>query len=290
MRPNRHFVNYIIALNSIDMAVMIGDKWKLYDVSANLLPPGMLGWQEEAEQALLTDPKKPVFVPTPIAPPEDSLTARTAKLTLSADGTLEGDIEESWTGHSALDRRAELHRESDARQVEKTKDAIVKEYPQAEVDDIKIENADKAEQPLKLHYRIRIPGYGQRTGKRLFFQPLFFQMNATPLFSSADRKYDIHFHYAWRETDQIDITLPPDFELEKAENPGGLNLGKTGSYDLSMVLRGGMELVCKRELIFGKDGQLFFPRDAYGQVKNAFDAIHQHDSHMLALRQKSGTQ
>jgi hypothetical protein len=277
-------------LESIDMAVTIGNKWKLYDVSANLLPPGMLTWQEEAEQALLADPKKPVFIPTPIAPPEDSLSSRTAKLSLSEDGTLEGDIQESWTGHSAFDRRVDLHSESDARQAERIKDEIVKDYPQAEVDDLKIENADKAEQPLKLRYHIRIPGYGQRTGKRLFFQPLFFQKNATPVFSAADRKYDIHFHYGWRERDEIAVELPPDFELEKAENPGGLSLGKTGFYDLTMALRDGKELVCTRELIFGKDGQLFFPRQAYGQVKNAFDSINQRDSHMLALRQKSGTQ
>jgi hypothetical protein len=112
----------------------------------------------------------------------------------------------------------------------------------------------------------------------------------TPLFSSADRKYDIHFHYAWRELDRITIALPTDFELEKAENPGSLNFGKPGSYDVTMALRGGSELVCKREMTFGKEEQLFFPRDAYPQVKNVFDAIHQHDSHMLALRQKPGAQ
>jgi hypothetical protein len=277
-------------LDSIDMAVMIDGKWKLYDVSAHLLPPGMLTWQEEAERALLADPKTPRFIPTLAAPPEDSLSSRTANLTLSGDGTLEGDIQESWTGHSALDRRVDLDGESEARQVEKIKDEIMKNYPQAELDDVKIENADKAEQPLKLRYHIRIRGYGQPTGKRLFFQPLFFQRNSTPLFSSADRKYDIHFHYAWRELDQIAITLPPDFDLEKAENPGSLNFGKPGSYDVTMSLRGGNELVCRREMTFGKEQQLFFPRDAYPQVKNVFDAVHQHDSHMLALRQKAGAQ
>src|SRR4029077_13478148 len=117
-------------LRSIDMAVLIGDKWKLYDVSASLLPPGMLGWQEEAERALLADPRKPQFIATPIAPPEDSLSSRTAKLSLNGDGALEGEIQESWTGHSAFARREEMHGESDARQVEKIKDEIVKEYPQ----------------------------------------------------------------------------------------------------------------------------------------------------------------
>src|SRR5205085_3160084 len=141
-------------LRSIDMAVMIGDNWKLYDISAHLLPPGMLVWQEEGEQALLADPKKPQFIHSPVAAPENSLSSRAAKLELSGDGTLAGDIQETWTGHSAFDRRVELSGESQARQTEKLKDQIMKEYPQAELDDLKIENADKAEQSLKLQYHI----------------------------------------------------------------------------------------------------------------------------------------
>jgi hypothetical protein len=45
-------------LRSIDMAVRIGDEWKLYDVSARYLPSNMLSWHEEGIPALITDPKK----------------------------------------------------------------------------------------------------------------------------------------------------------------------------------------------------------------------------------------
>jgi Domain of Unknown Function with PDB structure (DUF3857)/Transglutaminase-like superfamily len=69
-------------LRNIDMAVNIGGKWKLYDVSARLLPANMLSWREEGMQALLSDSKKPVFVAAPLSPPEASAVNRTAAFTL----------------------------------------------------------------------------------------------------------------------------------------------------------------------------------------------------------------
>ena len=41
----------------------------------------MLRWQEEGQQALITDPKQPVWVDTPMSTADKSLVKRNAKLT-----------------------------------------------------------------------------------------------------------------------------------------------------------------------------------------------------------------
>jgi hypothetical protein len=41
--------------------------------------------------------------------------------------------------------------------------------------------------PLVYQYKIRIPNYAQKTGKRLFLQPGFFEYGAAPMFSTATR-------------------------------------------------------------------------------------------------------
>jgi len=128
-------------LDSVDMAVKIGDAWKLYDVSARNLPPGMLSWPEEGVPALLTDPKKPSFIPSEPALPEASQIRRAAKLSLSEDGTLEGDIDETTTGHPAGDRRRELEGESGERQQEIVKAKIVAVFAQAEVTGISVKTS-----------------------------------------------------------------------------------------------------------------------------------------------------
>jgi hypothetical protein len=95
-------------LRNVDIAVKQGERWNVFDVSARLLAPGMLSWQEAGMPVLLSDPKNPTFIQAPGSPPEASLALRTAKLSLSADGSLTGTMEERYTGHSAYDWRFEL--------------------------------------------------------------------------------------------------------------------------------------------------------------------------------------
>jgi hypothetical protein len=266
------------------MAVSIGGKWKIYDVSTRLLPPGMLSWREEGVPALVTDAKKPEFIFSPASAPADSLTARKAKLALSEDGTLEGDVNQTWTGHAAERRRNALDGEAAARQQEDTKEEILRAWPQAEVTALDLENADNAEKPLALSYHIRIPGYAGRTGKRILFQPLYFERGESPIFSAAERQYDVVFPFAWQDTDNVTIQLPAGFQLEKAENPGELVFGKPGGYKLSMAAGKG-ELICQRELTFGNDGFIAFGHAAYPQLKKVFDEIHRRDEVTFSLRQ-----
>ena len=271
-------------LRSIDMAVMIGGKWRIYDVSARRLAPQMIDWREEGVLALIADPKNPEFIVSPVALPDDSVSMRTAKLTLGDDGTLEGDVEERWTGHAAYDHRYELENESDARQQEHMKEDIVKVWSQAEVTDLHLDNANKPDLPLELHYHLRLPAYAGRTGKRILFQPLFFERGDPPVFTSIDRQYDVSFRYAWHEIDDVSIALPPGFELEKPESPGDLTFGGVGSYGVHMSIEGGKVLSCKRDLVFGNKGTLYYQVKAYPVLKNVFDEVNRRDGVTLSLK------
>jgi hypothetical protein len=271
-------------LPTVDMAVNIAGKWKLYDVSARLLPSGMLSWREEGMKALLSDPKRPMFIESPDSPPEASAGLRSAKLALSEDGTIEGDIDQEYSGHMAVDRRYEMDGEAETRRLERLKEQYVKIFPDAEVSDVRIENAENPEQALKLHCHIKIPGYAQRTGKRLLLQPLFFQRGVAPLFTATERRYPVDLHYAWQERDRISILLPSGFALDHAENPGALNFGAPGSYELKMSVQGGRELVCERGLTFGREGALAYSVQAYPKLKNLFDEVHRRDDVTISLK------
>jgi hypothetical protein len=271
-------------LRNVNMAVRIGDQWRIFDVSARLLSPQMLSWREEGTRALLADPKRPEFITAPYSLPDDSLSRRIAKLSLSDDGTLEGEVDQQWTGHRAHEYRTEYDGETESGLAERWKDRILRSYPQAEIGNLRIANAEKPEQPLELHYHIRIPGYAARTGKRLLVQPLFFQHGVAPLFSTSQRQYDVSFQYAWHEHDEVTIALPAGFETEKAGALLGVPLGAVGSYKLS-VSTGGGEVVCTRDFTFGERGSLMFQREVYPKLKTIFDRIHASDNQMLSFRQ-----
>ena len=78
-----------------------------------------------------------------------------------------------------------------------------------------------------------------------------------------------------QELDQIRIRLPEGFQLDNGENPGNLDFGPTGSYQLRLaVSKPGPELVVERELVLGRRGVVNFPVAAYPQIKAAFEAAH----------------
>lgn len=272
-------------LSGLNLAVRDGaNHWQLFDVSEPLLPAGRVPWQEEGMAALITDSKQPEFITVPITPAEDSLTSRSATLVLDADGALEGDMDVTWTGHSAYDRRDDFDEDSDGEQQERVKKEITGSYPQAEVTAIQLENARDPEKLLRLRYHVRIPNYAQRTGKRLLFQPFFFQRGVPPKFTATDRKYDVHFHYGWREEDKISVKLPAGFQLERAETPQGVDLGPLGSYKLALSTRAN-ELTAQRELVFAREARLAFPVSAYPVMKELWETIQRRDNHVLSLRQ-----
>ena len=201
-------------LDSIDTAVKVAGAWKLYDVSARLHPAGMLSSSEEGMKALVGDPKTPFFVDVPVSAPELSRAIRTGKFKLSEDGTLEGDADESLSGHLGSERRSGMRGESEARRLEAAKERIIKVFSEAEVSDLKIMDFDNPDNPLRISYHIKIDGYGQRTGKRLLFEPRFFERGDAALFTAAERRYPVIFPFAWSESDNFTIALPPGFSLE----------------------------------------------------------------------------
>jgi hypothetical protein len=271
-------------LPNVDMAVKIDGNWRLYDVSTRLLPPQMLGWREEGVKALVSDSKKPMFILSRLSPPEASASRRTGKFSLSAEGTLEGDVEETFTGHTAEDRRAEMEGQDSAKLAEDLKAKIMKLFPQAEVSTSTFEGVDDSGKPLVVRYHVAIPNYAQRTGKRILFQPLFFQRGEAPLFTSSERHYDVFFPYAWRESDEIRIKLPEGFQVDNGENPGNVDFGATGGYKLRLaLLKPGPELIAERELVLGREGVINCPVAAYPQIKAAFEAVHSRDDVTLSL-------
>lgn len=275
-------------LEPSNIAVRVGNQWKFFNPGYNHLPPGMLRWQEEGTQALITDPKQPVWADIPLSPPDKSRVKRTAKLKLTEDGTLEGDVEVSYTGHFAIDRKEAIDEESSNQREEALKEEIKARMSTAEVSNIRIENINDPSKPLLHAFHVRIPGYAQRTGKRIFLQPAVFQFGVSPIFSASERKYPVYFHYPWSESDQVDIELPQGYSLDNADAPAPFGSGEISQYKPSLaVTKDGRSLIYKRDFYFGGLGNILFPPTIYTQVKTYFDQLHKQDSHAITLKQSA---
>jgi hypothetical protein len=274
-------------LRTYSVAVKLGGAWKFFDPASPLLPFGMLQWNEQGQAALISDPKEAQLAMTPIAPPEASLASRKGIFRLTGDGTLEGDVRVAYTGQSAYDRKARYRRQSPAEREESVRESVTTRFAAAVVAGIKVEGVSGGE-PLAVAYHVRIPGYAQRTERRLFLQCAYFSRNYAPRYSASERRHPVAYPNAWSEKDRVTYQLPAGYVLEKPETPGGLRIPNLGEYDARLgVSADGRGLIYERNFDFGRGGHLLFPANAYPTLKQVFDKVQELDNHTIALRQEA---
>ncbi len=282
--PNAYF------LDPSNIAVRVGEEWRFYNPGYKYIPIGMLRWQEEGTPALITDPKQPVWVQTPLSTHDKSLVKRKGKLKLSDDGTLEGDVQVEFSGHLGMERKEEYDEDSPSQREEALREEIKARLSTAEISNIRIENVNDPVKPFIYAFHLRVPGYAERTGKRIFLQPAVFQRGLGTLFSASERKYEIYFHYPWRELDEVTIDLPAGYALDNADAPAPFSGGEISEYKPTLsVTTDKRTLVYKREFFFGGGGNILFPVGAYPQLKRYFDGVHKQDNHAISLKQAATT-
>ncbi|MBC7911958.1 MAG: DUF3857 and transglutaminase domain-containing protein [Pyrinomonadaceae bacterium] len=272
------------------IAVRVGSQWRFYSPGYNYVPAGMLRWQQEGQQALLADETEPAWVKTPISAPQLSLEKRTAKLRLDEDGTLEGDVRIEYTGQFAIERKEYNDDESPAEREEILRKIVKNRMDTAEVTNIRVENVQDPAKPFVYEYHIRIPGYAQRTGKRVFLQPAFFHRGIPALFTQSQRQHSIYFHYPWSEEDEVTIELPAGYSLDSPDAPAPFRSEKVSDYKATIgISKDQRTLVYKRSFYFGDNEAILFPPNMYQPLRNYFDRVYKADNHTITLKQGAAT-
>jgi hypothetical protein len=278
-RPTTYFINDVL------MAVKLNEKWIFFDPSSQYLEPGMLRWQNEHQQALISDPKDGFFATTQYLQPARSRRDRRASFKLLEDGSLDGTVTYTYTGHVGRLQK-ELYKEmSPAQQEEDWKKSLQARLNTAEISDLEIRDISDPVKPMVVKHKLTVPGYATRTGRRILLQPAFFQRNAAPRFTESSRKWDVYFDYGWSEEDEVTIDLPEGWELDQPTVPTGSKFGSIGSYTVQVQkTTDGRKLIYRRHFEFGRDQTLMLSASAYGQVKKVFDFIQDQDNYTISLK------
>ena len=245
----------------------------------------MLRWQEEGTAALVSDPKEGFFTFTQYTEPSRSTRRRKGTFKLLEDGTLEGYVQYTYTGHVARAEKARFEDMTPAQQEEHWKESLQNRLSTAELSEFAVQDAAEAGKPLVVRHKLTVPGYATRTGKRILLQPAFFEHNAAPRFTAGKRQWDIYFDYAWAEEDEVEIDLPEGWNLDQPVNPQNSNLGEVGSYTTEVRKTvDGKKLIYRRHFDWGRKNALLIPATNYLAVKKVFDFIQEQDDYAIALR------
>jgi hypothetical protein len=276
-------------LASSFIAVRVGDGWQFFSPAEMYTSFGMLGWPEQNQEALITDAKEPIWVKTGLASPDQSVEKRTGKFRLLEDGTLEGDVRIEYSGHLDFEQKEYNDDDSPTQREETLRNLVKAQMSTAELSDIHIENVTDPLKPFTYAYHVQVTGYAQRTGKRLFLQPSYFEHGQAEVFPSTARKQQIYFHFPWSEEDTIEISLPAGYSLDSADAPADidpkLTQNITGQSIRIAVAENGRTLVLKRKFFFGGNDGILFPATSYTPLKSIFEMIHKNDNHTITLKQ-----
>lgn len=269
------------------IAVKVGKEWRYFDACTPFLPFGSLTWNRENVRAMLIGDGGYLWITVPMSDHMASPAKRTGRFSLSAEGTLEGTVKIEYGGHQAIERRRDEHRDSPSKREENIKDQIKSRISTAEITDLVISNFDDNTKPLTYTFKVRVPNYALKAGRRLIVQPGFFEHGSDAVFTSATRTYSIYFPYPWSEEDDIEIQLPKGFAPDNPDAPGELK-DSQGISRLKIgmaVSNTGNILSYKRSFHFGGGGKTLFPATSYQPLKALFDAFHRADTHAISIKQ-----
>lgn len=269
------------------VAVRFDNQWFPYNPGTPYMPFGMTFWHDELVSTMIAGNGGYNWISLPMVDQTKNLSKRTGKFKLTEDGTLEGTLRVEHNGHQAIMRRADMFTKTPAEREEILKKSWKETLPTAEITDFSMEDFNDSSKPYNYSFKVRVPNYAQKTGKRIFLQPGFFEYGRTATFTGDTRKYAIYFEYPWSETDDIEIELPKTLEADSVDSPGTVNEAKgIGALNIKIdLVKETNILKYKRDFYFGK-GMILFPATSYKPLKNLFDLFHKADTHTVSLKQK----
>jgi hypothetical protein len=282
----RDVPNMSLMLGSSSIAVKVGADWQFFSPASYFIPYGMMSWIEEAQVALIPDSKELIWKNIPLTESARSLEKRSGKFKLDKDGTLVGEGRVEFSGHQSQSHKLLNRGDSATEQEERLKNYLRSQvFGTVEVESFTIENVSDPEKPFTYTFKIKVPGYATRTGRRIFFQPNVFERGSQPRFTANARKYDVYFSYPYSESDDVVIDLPAGYKLENADSPQPLKDSQgIGSHETTMSISNANQLLYGRKFSFGNGGFIRFPSGSYTAVKNLFEAFNKADIHQLTLR------
>jgi hypothetical protein len=192
-----------------------------FDPTDELTPFGNLSGHLQANYGLLVTPDGGELTELPQLSPEMSGIRRTAKLTLSATGTLTGDVTEVRLGDSAAIQRYALKTAAkDTDRIKPIETLLARSLATYHLTKASVRNLDHTDQPFEWDYSLVADSYAKTAGGLLLVRPRVLGNKSSDLLETKEpRQYPVEFSGPSRDTDIFEISIPAGYVVEDAPEP-----------------------------------------------------------------------
>jgi hypothetical protein len=192
-----------------------------FDPTDELTPFGQLNGALQANYGLLVTPDGGDLVELPKLPPAMNGIQRAAKLSLSATGTVSGEVQETRVGDRASSQRWALRTVTkDADRIKPIESLLSNSLGTFQITKAGVGNLQLTDQPFLYNYSVVAQNYAKSAGNLLLVRPRFIGNKSSDLLETKEpRKYPVEFEGPSRDTDTFEITLPAGYEVDDLPPP-----------------------------------------------------------------------
>ena len=282
-KRNRYFFDRRLMnpteLNSHIVVVKLDGQDLFLDPGTPFNPFGQLPWPETAVSGLRLDKDGGTWLTTPVPAATDSSIVRSAELTLTTTGSLEGKITVTYTGLEALGRRVRERNEDEVAR-RRFLQGQVRSYitNHSEVSLANTPDWDSADTPLVAVFDVKVPDWASVAGQRAFSTIGLFGAPEKRAFQHGFRVHPVYFSYPFEMADDITIALPGGWEVNSV--PPSLSSDiKVMSYETTAE-QGAGKLHLRRRLVVN---MVLLDQKYYGSLQGFFDKARTGDDEQVVF-------
>ena len=191
----------------------------IFDPTNDLVPFGQIPPYEQDNYGLLVGEQGGDLIHMPLTKPEANSIARTAKLQLLPDGSMQGEIEEVRSGFEAMIGRSYLRHATESDRKKIAEAILARTIGNFQLSGFDVVNADDIEKDLILHYKFTAEHYAKNTGSLLLVRPHVVGEMADAWDPNKPRHYAYDFEAPFVRSDKVEISLPDGFKVDELPEP-----------------------------------------------------------------------
>jgi hypothetical protein len=192
-----------------------------FDPTDHLTPFGQLSGALQANYGLLVTPDGGELVQLPQLPSAANAINRSAKLTMDAQGTLQGEVREVRVGDSAASQRWALRSAAkSADEIKPIETTLSHALGTFQITHATVTGLHQTATPFEYNYSFVSPNYAKHAGDLLLVRPRVLGSKTSAILETTEpRQYPVEFEGPEKDTDSFEITLPAGYDVDDLPPP-----------------------------------------------------------------------